>query len=63
MSDTDISRHLEAICQLGCEVTRATIEALEAGGEVPQADGLDAEARRELIAELKAVMSVYDLRD
>ncbi len=63
MSDSDISQPLEAICQLGCEVTRATIEALELGHEVPQAEGLGDEARQELITELKAVMAVYDERD
>lgn len=61
MSDNDgISQCVEALCQLGCDSVRTTIAALEAGHPVAQVEGLDAEQRQRVLAELKAIMAVYD---
>lgn len=61
MNENDgIQQCVEAVCQLGCDSVRRTIAALEAGQPVAQVAGLDAEQRRRVLAELKAVMAVYD---
>lgn len=61
MSENDgITRCVESLCELGCDSVRRTIAALEAGESVMQVDGLDAEQRRRVLAELKAIMAVYD---
>jgi hypothetical protein len=61
MSDNDgTSQCIEALCQLGCDSVRNTIAALEQGQPVAQMEGLDAEQRRRVLAELKAIMAVYD---
>jgi len=51
---------VEAVCRLGCDAVRATISALEAGQPVAQVQGLDAEQRRCVLEELRAIMAVYD---
>ncbi|GAB4300091.1 MAG: hypothetical protein Kow0096_19890 [Thiohalomonadaceae bacterium] len=61
MSDKDgISQCVETLCELGCDSVRRTIAALEADEPVAQVAGLDAEQRRRVLAELKAIMAVYD---
>lgn len=55
-----IHQCVEALCELGCDSVRNTIAALEAGHPVAQVEGLDAEQRRHVLAELKAIMAVYD---
>jgi hypothetical protein len=61
MSDSNnVSACVEAVCLLGCDAVRATIAALETGLPVAQAEGLDTEQRNHLLAELKAIMAVYD---
>ncbi len=62
MSLENTNRCVEAICQCGCEAVRAVIVALEAGEPVSQVEGLDTQERRQVLAELKAVMAVYDDR-
>jgi len=51
---------VESICGLGCDRVRAIIRSLEAGELVGEASELVESQRRELLAELKAIMSVYD---
>lgn len=61
MSDTEeISRCIEAVCQLGCDSVRSVITELEAGRPVAATARLDAGQRRRVLAELKAIMAVYD---
>lgn len=61
MSDSSgIHQCVETLCQLGCDGVRRTIAALEAGQPVAQVEGLDAEQRQRVLAELKAIMAVYD---
>lgn len=55
-----VNERLEAICQCGCEAVRATIEALERSQPVALANDLDDADRTALLAELKAIMDVYD---
>jgi hypothetical protein len=50
---------VEAICQRGCRAVRRIIQDLEAGREVREARGLTPAERRDLHAELVAIMSVY----
>ena len=51
---------VESICGLGCDRVREIIQALEAGELVGEASGLVESQRLEVLAELKAIMSVYD---
>lgn len=51
---------VESICGLGCDRVRQIIQSLEAGELVGEASGLVESQRREVLAELKAIMSVYD---
>lgn len=57
-----LNRCVDAICQNGCEVVRATIAAIECGDSVAQAELLDEAERQKLLVELKAIMAVYDVR-
>ena len=51
---------IETICQGGCDAVRGVITALEQGREVNELSGLDSESQQQVLAELKAVMSIYD---
>ncbi len=51
---------VDSICGLGCDRVREIIQALEAGELVGEASGLVESQRLEVLAELKAIMSVYD---
>jgi hypothetical protein len=51
---------VESICGLGCDRVREIIQALEVGELVSEASGLVESQRLEVLAELKAIMSVYD---
>lgn len=51
---------LEAVCQCGCKAVLATISAMEAGETVPQTESLTVEQQALVLAELKAIMDVYD---
>ena len=61
MTDSDpISQCVEALCQCGCDAVRATITAMETGHEVAQTVGLSDQQRQKVLAELRAIMAVYD---
>lgn len=61
MSDSDRSSQcIEALCHCGCDAVRATITALELGQHVAQVEGLSDVERGLVLAELKAIMAVYD---
>lgn len=63
MPDRDrLQRCLESLCANGCEAVRATIDALERGQPVVATAGLGDAERAAVLAELKAVMAVYDER-
>lgn len=51
---------VEALCQYGCVAVRGIIDDLEAGREVAGTAGLSAAERAAVLAELQAIMAVYD---
>jgi hypothetical protein len=53
---------IEAICQKGCRQVHRDIERLASGELLPEAKGLDAPQREQLLAELRAIMAVYGER-
>ncbi len=57
-----VQQCVEALCQNGCDVVRATIHALERGLPVAQTDTMSDQERKAVLCELKAIMSVYDAR-
>lgn len=63
MSSEQLSQCIDALCQCGCDAVRATISAMESGVAVPQVETLSDEERQMVLAELKAVMAVYDSKD
>ncbi len=63
MDTKQLNQCVDALCQCGCDAVRATIEAMEAGADIPQLQTLGEEERQVVLDELKAVMSVYDARD
>ncbi len=62
MDTKQVNQCIEALCLCGCDAVRATIEAMEAGADVPQVQTLGSEEREVVLGELKAVMAVYDAR-
>lgn len=58
-----VQQCVEALCQNGCGVVRATIRALEQGLTVAQTDAMAEHERAAVLQELKAIMAVYDARD
>jgi hypothetical protein len=51
---------VEAICAQGCRAVTGLIVALESGLPVPETAHLSGLERREVLAELKSIMAVYD---
>ncbi len=61
MSDGErISLCVESLCEFGCDSVRSSIAALEQGQPVAGTEGMNDEQRRQVLAELKAIMAVYD---
>jgi hypothetical protein len=59
-SSLKINQRIEAVCEAGCDAVRASIQTLEAGHQVALTDDLSSEECRQVLAELKTLMSVYD---
>lgn len=57
-----VQQCVEALCQNGCEAVRATIHALERDLPVALTDTMDEDERAAVLAELRAIMAVYDQR-
>lgn len=55
-----VQQCVEALCQNGCQAVRATIHALERDLPVAQTETMDDHERAAVLAELKAIMAVYD---
>lgn len=51
---------MENLCQKGCRAVWADIDTLEAGGRLPEVEGLSRAEVQAVIRELKQVMSVYE---
>jgi len=62
MSNPQIALCVEQLCQCGCNDVRNTISLLEANQSVAQVEGLSTHERRQVLAELKEIMAVYDVR-
>jgi len=54
------SECIEALCQEGCRAVREHIAALEAGEVIAGTEALSEAERCAVLAELKAIMAVYD---
>lgn len=55
-----IEKCVESLCQNGCAAVSATITAMELDLDNVPLTGLQEEERRQVLNELKAIMSVYD---
>ena len=62
-STPPVEQAIDAICALGCDVVRAYILALGNGETRPEYATLDAAQRASLLAELQAIMAVYEGRE
>lgn len=62
MNQQKIYDCVEALCQSGCDMVRATIGAMESGQDIAQTQGLAHEEERAVLRELKTIMAVYDQR-
>lgn len=60
MQHQQVNECVEALCLTGCDMVRATIKAMEEGLPVAQTDGLNADEKRKVLEELRAIMAVYD---
>lgn len=54
-----VEQCVETLCHKGCRAVWADIDALEAGVALPETRGLSSAEVREVVSELKAIMSVY----
>jgi hypothetical protein len=59
MRGADIDDCIEKLCQKGCKAVRDDILALEQGRSLAETEGLSAEQRGRVLAELKSIMAVY----
>lgn len=55
-----IEQSVENVCKKGCKSVWADIDALEEGRRLPETAGLTSTERQAVLAELKAVMAVYE---
>ena len=55
-----VEQAVDAICALGCEVVSGYIMALRNGETRPEYAALDPGQRAVLLAELQAIMAVYE---
>ena len=59
-SGNDVHEVLEAVCRRGCRYVLQVIAALERNDLPEDLSGLDLDRRRRVLAELQAIMAVYD---
>ncbi len=62
MNAAKVQQCVDAVCANGCDAVRAAIGALEADLPATGVEGLSREERSAVLAELKAIMAVYDDR-
>ena len=58
----EVNALIDRLCGEGCTVVQEQITLLERGGEHPVYAHLDAAQRSLLLAELRAIMAVYELK-
>jgi hypothetical protein len=54
-----VEQCVERLCRKGCQAVWSDIDALEAGGSVPEANELSAAEREAVVVELRSIMAVY----
>ena len=59
MKSSLVESCVEQLCRKGCRAVWKDIAVLEEGGRLPETRQLSAEENRAVLAELKAIMSVY----
>lgn len=59
MAANPVDRCVEVMCKKGCKALWEDIEALQKGVTLPEVDLLSELERRQVLAELKAIMAVY----
>jgi len=60
MRSVRVETCVEALCQRGCREVGAIIVQLDAGEVVEGTDHLNSDERSAVLAELRAIMAVYD---
>ncbi|MBI5752395.1 MAG: hypothetical protein HZA59_09665 [Hydrogenophilales bacterium] len=62
MNPQKIEQAVTLICDQGCVRIRMLIQLLETGAAIQETTELDEAERQAVLAELKSIMAVYDLR-
>lgn len=67
MLKKELPQHLqtivEVLCETGCQRINQIIETLGKGGDVKHTAALTEQERKQVLHELKNIMSVYDQKD
>ncbi|MEK6663872.1 MAG: hypothetical protein AABY73_08400 [Pseudomonadota bacterium] len=62
MNPKKIEQAVTLICDQGCVRIRALIQHLETGAAIQETIELNETERQAVLAELKSIMTIYDLR-
>ena len=62
-TDNVVEQCVETLCQKGCKMLWADIDALEKGVKLAELAGLSLSQRLQVLTELKAIIAVYDSSD
>ena len=62
MNQQKIENVVSLVCDQGCRRIRMLIPMLETGAAIEEARELDTAERQAVLAELKSIMAIYDLR-
>ena len=62
MNQQKIQDTVAQICDLGCARIRQLIGSMESGAAIRETTGLNEAEHQAVLAELKSVMAIYDLR-
>jgi len=62
MNQQKIERAVTLICDQGCTRIRVLIQLLETGVAIQETTELNEAERQAVLAELKSIMAIYDLR-
>ncbi len=60
MNQNPVEQAVEMLCLKGCKALWADIAFMEKGGVLPELANLDEGQRREVLAEIKSIMAVYE---
>ncbi len=60
MKQNPVDQAVETLCLKGCKALWADIAFMEKGGVLPELANLDEAQRREVLAEIKSIMAVYE---